>query len=149
MATAAVLAVVHGCHEDASAAFGLGTLPPETLDFAVAINLVVLEDSQLGLLPLVLDLFGSGVDLLLPLLSTTAQTKDKVQSRLLLDVVVGERTAVLELLAGEDKTLLVRGNALLVCVLLAGSLERYRTSKAYPESWTSHYRWCPRTPPQG
>jgi hypothetical protein len=37
-----------------------------------------------------------------------------VESRLLLDVVVGKGTAVLELLAGEDQALLVRGNALLV-----------------------------------
>ena len=33
------------------------------------------------------------------------------QGRLLLDVVVGERAAVLELLAGEDETLLIRGDA--------------------------------------
>ena len=33
---------------------------------------------------------------------------------LLLDVVVGERAAVLELLAGEDQALLVRRDALLV-----------------------------------
>ncbi len=33
---------------------------------------------------------------------------------LLLDVVVSESAAILELLAGEDETLLVRGNALLV-----------------------------------
>jgi hypothetical protein len=32
----------------------------------------------------------------------------------LLDVVVGESTAILQLLSGEDQTLLVRGNALLV-----------------------------------
>jgi hypothetical protein len=37
-----------------------------------------------------------------------------MQGRLLLDVVVGKRTAVLELLAGEDEALLVRGNAFLV-----------------------------------
>jgi hypothetical protein len=37
-----------------------------------------------------------------------------MESRLLLDVVVGKSTAILELLAGEDETLLVRGNALLV-----------------------------------
>ena len=37
-----------------------------------------------------------------------------MQGRLLLDVVVGERAAVLELLAGEDEALLVRGDALLV-----------------------------------
>ena len=33
---------------------------------------------------------------------------------LLLDVVVGESPAILELLAGEDEPLLVRGNTLLV-----------------------------------
>jgi hypothetical protein len=37
-----------------------------------------------------------------------------VKSRLLLDVVVRKSAAILELLAGEDQTLLVRGNALLV-----------------------------------
>ena len=40
-----------------------------------------------------------------------AQAQDEVQRRLLLDVVVGERAAVLELLAGEDQALLVRGDA--------------------------------------
>ncbi len=37
-----------------------------------------------------------------------------MQGRLLLDVVVGEGAAVLELLAGEDEALLVGGDALLV-----------------------------------
>jgi hypothetical protein len=37
-----------------------------------------------------------------------------VKGRLLLDVVVGQSTTVLELLASEDQALLVRGNALLV-----------------------------------
>ena len=45
---------------------------------------------------------------------TTTQTEDEVEGRLLLDVVVGEGAAILELLAGEDETLLVRRNALLV-----------------------------------
>jgi hypothetical protein len=44
----------------------------------------------------------------------TTETEDQVESRLLLDVVVGESAAILELLAGEDEALLVRGNALLV-----------------------------------
>jgi hypothetical protein len=45
---------------------------------------------------------------------TATETEDQVESRLLLDVVVGKSAAVLELLAGEDQTLLIRGNALLV-----------------------------------
>src|SRR6266850_698740 len=41
----------------------------------------------------------------------------KVQSALLLNVVVRERTTIFELFASEDQTLLVRGNALLVLYL--------------------------------
>lgn len=40
----------------------------------------------------------------------TTQPQDEVQSRLFLDVVVGERTAVFELLAGENQALLVWRN---------------------------------------
>ena len=47
-------------------------------------------------------------------LHTTAQAQDEMQCGLLLNVVVGEGTAILELLAGEDQALLVWGNALLV-----------------------------------
>jgi hypothetical protein len=46
--------------------------------------------------------------------NAATETEHQVQSRLLLDVVVGERAAVLELLAREDQALLVRGNAFLV-----------------------------------
>ena len=62
-----------------------------------------------------LDLLGRGVDLLLALLGATAQTKDEMEGRLLLDVVVGESAAILELLAGEDQALLVGWDAFLVC----------------------------------
>ena len=89
-------------------------LASETLDLAVTVDLVVLEDGQLGLLALVLDLLGGGVDLLLALLATTTQAQHEVKGRLLLDVVVAQGAAILKLLAGEDKTLLVRGDALLV-----------------------------------
>lgn len=71
MAAAAVLTVVHGSHEDTSATLGLWALPPQTFDLSIGIDLVVLEDGQLGLLPLVLDLLGGTVNLLLPLLGTT------------------------------------------------------------------------------
>ena len=39
-----------------------------------------------------------------------------MKSGLLLDVVVGEGPAILQLLASEDQTLLVRGDSLLVLV---------------------------------
>merc|ERR1719504_426866 len=47
-------------------------------------------------------------------LHTATETENQVQSRLLLDVVVRKGAAILELLAGEDETLLIGGNALLV-----------------------------------
>ena len=46
--------------------------------------------------------------------ATAAESEHQVQGRLLLNVVVRKSAAVLELLAGEDQTLLIGGNALLV-----------------------------------
>ena len=91
-----------------------GALSAKALDLSIAIHLIVLEDSQLGLLALVLDLLWGGVNLLLALLGTTSQTQDEMKGRLLLDVVVGEGAAVFELLASEDQALLVGWDALLV-----------------------------------
>jgi hypothetical protein len=47
-------------------------------------------------------------------LHATTETEDQVEGRLLLDVIVREGAAILELLAGEDETLLIRGDSLLV-----------------------------------
>merc|ERR1712093_267526 len=47
-------------------------------------------------------------------LHTTTETEDQVKSRFLLNIVVRQRTAILELLAGENETLLVRWDTLLV-----------------------------------
>ena len=47
-------------------------------------------------------------------LHASTETKDEMKGRLLLDVVVRERPAVFKLLASKDKTLLVRGDALLI-----------------------------------
>ena len=58
--------------------------------------------------------------------TSTAQAQHKVKSRLLLNVVVRERAAVLELLASEDETLLIRRNALLVLDLLLHILDGVR-----------------------
>ncbi len=99
-------------HEDTETA--VRALAAETVNGTILADLVVLENSQLNLLVLVLDLLGGGVDLLLTLLTTTTQTQDQVEGRLLLDVVVRKSSAILELLAGENKTLLVRGDTLLV-----------------------------------
>ena len=56
-------------------------------------------------------LAGEGLD---EDLHTTTQAEDEVKGGLLLDVVIAQGAAILELLSGEDKALLVWGNALLV-----------------------------------
>merc|ERR1719243_174371 len=55
-----------------------------------------------------------------------AQAEHEVEGRLLLDVVVREGAAVLELLAGEDQALLVRRDALLVLDLGLDVVDRVR-----------------------
>lgn len=57
-----------------------------------------------------LDLLGLGVGLLLAFLGAAAEAEDKVERGLLLDIVVGEGAAILELLSGEDEALLVCGD---------------------------------------
>ena len=59
-------------------------------------------------------------------LHTTTETKDQMEGRLFLNVVVREGAAIFELFAGEDKTLLVRGNTFLVLNLLLHSLDGVR-----------------------
>lgn len=79
MTFAAVLPIVHSCHEDTSTALWRWTLSPQTLDLSITIHLVVLEHSQFGLLALMLDLLRRGVDLLLALLRTTTESKDEMK----------------------------------------------------------------------
>lgn len=47
-------------------------------------------------------------------LHTTSKAEDEMKGRLLLDVIVAQGAAILELLAGENQSLLIRGDALLV-----------------------------------
>merc|ERR1719326_2232390 len=47
-------------------------------------------------------------------LHASTQAQNKMERRLLLDVVIGERTSILQLLAGKDQALLVRGDTLLI-----------------------------------
>ena len=150
MAPPAILSVMHRRHEDTRTTRLSRALSPQTLNLAITIDLVVLEHSQLRLLALMLDLLRCGVDLLLALLGTATKTEDEMQCALLLDVVVGERAAVFELLAGEDEALLVGWDALLVCDDVSMMLVCVQVMWATDlESSTSHCRWYRTTPPQG
>merc|ERR1719160_2176220 len=125
-ALAAVLAIEVGGHEDSGTTLLGRALTAQTVDLAVVVHLVVLEDGKLDLPVLVLDLLGGGVVLLLPLLGTSPQPEDKVKSGLLLDVVVGQSPAILQLLASKDQPLLVRRNSLLVLDLGLDILDSVR-----------------------
>ena len=59
-------------------------------------------------------------------LHTTTESKDQVESRLFLDVVVAKGSSVLELLASEDEALLIGGDALLVLDLSLNILNGVR-----------------------
>jgi hypothetical protein len=123
VATAAVVAVKVGPHEHTSAAVLMGALLPQPSDLVIVVDLVVLQDRQLNGLVLVRDALGRCKHLLLALLRTATEAQNQVQSCLLLDVVVGERAPVLELLARKDQALLVRRNALLILDLLLHILD--------------------------
>ena len=83
-------------------------------NLSISLNSVVLESLKGDGLALPLDLLGLGEDLLLSLSSSSAETKYKVKSGLLLDVVIRKSTSILELLSSEDETLLIRGDSFLV-----------------------------------
>ena len=87
---------------------------PQPDNLAAILDSVVLESLKRDILVYTLDLLGLGVNLLLPLLTTTTKTEDKVEGGLLLNIVVREGTAIFELLSGEDETLLIRGDSFLV-----------------------------------
>ena len=91
-----------------------GGVLPQTYNLSVSLNSVVLEGLKGNGLGTTLDLLGLGVNLLLSLLSSSTKTENKVKGGLLLDVVVGKSTAILELLSSEDETLLIRGDSLLI-----------------------------------
>jgi len=111
-------------HENSSSTLLSRTLTSQTVDLAVIVHLVVLQHGQLHLAVLVLDLLGGGVILLLPLLSTSPQSEDQMKGRLLLDVVVGQSTTILELLTSKDQPLLIWRNSLLVLNLGLHILDR-------------------------
>lgn len=101
-------------HEGASTTISIRAFLTEALDFARVIYLVVLQDRELHFLLLVLDLLGLRVGLLLPLLCSTPQPENKVESRLFLYVVVGQGSSIFQLLPSKDEPLLIRRDTFLV-----------------------------------
>ena len=57
-------------------------------------------------------------------LHTSSESKDEMKRGFLRNVVIAQRTSVLELLSGEDQSLLIRRNSLLVLNLLLDSFDR-------------------------
>jgi len=66
---------------------------------------------------------GEGLD---ENLHATPQTKNEVKGGFFLNIVIGERTTVFELLPSKNQSLLVWGDALLVLDLALDSIDRIR-----------------------
>ena len=138
-------------HEHSCTALLGGALLSQSGDLSVVVDTVELEYGEFHSLVLVLDHLGSGVHFLLSLLSTSSKSENKMKGSLLRDVVVAERTSVLELrlwvrfvsidkkgtldlrendkkstylLSSKDKTLLIRRNSFLILNLLLHTLDR-------------------------
>ena len=56
----------------------------------------------------------AGQDNKIGLNDATAEAKDQMEGRLLLNVIVSQSAAILELLTSENQTLLVRGDSFLI-----------------------------------
>jgi hypothetical protein len=59
-------------------------------------------------------------------LHATTEAEDQVEGGLLLDVIVGQGAAILELLASKDQALLVWGNAFLILDLALDIIDGIR-----------------------
>ena len=94
-------AVFVDCHANSSSTALTGAIFARASHLVVIINLVVLEHSKLDGFVVVLGFLGLCVCLLLSLLGTTAEAKNQVEGRFLLNVVVRESAAILELLSGK------------------------------------------------
>ena len=109
----------------------LGTGSKNNIDISSVVNLSLLHNeiwqmqtylstTDMGLaLFLLFDLGGLVLDLTSTSkrtmdLTTTTETEDQVESRFLLNVVIGEGATIFKLLTSEDQTLLVWGNSFLV-----------------------------------
>ena len=55
-------------------------------------------------------------------LHSTAKSQNQMESRFLLDIVIRQGSSILQLLAGEDESLLVWGDSLLVLNILGNRL---------------------------
>ena len=91
-----------------------GTILSQPYHLIIPLDTIILECLQRNSLIDALRLLGLGVHLLLPLFAPASKTEHEMESGFLLDIVVGESAAVFELFSGEDESLLIRGDALLV-----------------------------------
>ena len=100
-------------HKNFRTLFIWRTLPVKVIDSAILLHLVVFQDSQLSLFSLMFVLLGSGMRFL-PSLSSTTTSQHKMENKLLLNVVVRQRTSIFQSLASNDQSLLIRRNTFLI-----------------------------------
>jgi len=87
---------------------------PQPDNLSTILNSVIFEGLERNGLVDTLRLLGLGVDLFLPLLSSSTETEYQVKGRLLLDIVIRESASILKLLPSKDETLLIGRDSFLV-----------------------------------
>jgi len=87
---------------------------PETSNFSVTFHSVIFESLQGNCLIDTLNLLWLSVNLLLALLTASAEPKHQVQSTFLLNIVITQRASILQLLSSKDETLLIRWDSLFI-----------------------------------
>ena len=92
-----VISVLMLSHEDTGTAVLGGTLLSQTSNLTIIVHSVEFQHSKLDILVLVLDFLGSRVDFLLSLLTTSTKSQYQMKSSFFRDVVIAERSSVLEL----------------------------------------------------
>ena len=107
MAFPTILSVEVICHKNTCTTGFIRAFSSQASDFAIFINFVEFQDSELDLLSLVLDFLGCSVILLLSLLSTTSQSQYKMKGWLFLDIVITKSTPIFKLLASKNQALLI------------------------------------------
>ena len=128
MTFAAVLTIKMVCHEYASAAALIWTLSSQSGDFTVFVYFVIFQYSQLDLLLLVLNFLWSCVVLLLALTTTTTKAQHEMKGWFFLNIIIRQCSAVFQLFAGKDQTLLIRWDTFFIldfCFYIFNGVTRF------------------------
>ena len=113
-------------HKHAGTTFLVLTFTSKSGNLSMIINLVEFQYRQLNLLLLMFVLFWCGVILLLTFLGTTTKSQYQMKGRFLLNIIITESSTIFQLFAGEDQSLLIWWDFLLILDFGLHILDRIR-----------------------